>query len=191
MHPTLRLARLTALLTACLLLTACSNDEQQYSTKAKAYFYFSPTTAATPLHSALRNAGMWCTVERKSGRTYTFVSNDGRNTATATSTPQNGSYDQPFECIAGMVIGTPSVPNLNGQWKPVAYDRACPVCYDSEAQKVHTLRFGKAGSEEATCPFCHTTYDLTNRGISPEGKRLMEYPIEGSEAGGGSVFVHN
>ena len=74
----------------CTALTGCTDTvEDLYSREVKAYFYFSPVTAAFPLEAAVTSPGMWTTVEAVSERTYRFVSNDGRNSAQATSNPQN------------------------------------------------------------------------------------------------------
>ena len=41
------------------------------------------------------------------------------------------AYGRP-ECLAGFVIGTPSLPDLNMGQQPVAYDLVCPTCYQHD-----------------------------------------------------------
>ena len=162
----------------CTALTGCTDTvEDLYSREVKAYFYFSPVTAVFPLEAAVTSPGMWTTVEAVSERTYRFVSNDGRNSAQATSNPQNGSYSQPFECVMGFIVGTPSVPDLNLQYLPLAFDLACPACYE-EALITKQLQF--AGPEALSCGRCHRTYDLQNAGTLSQGEgtwRLFRYQV--------------
>lgn len=175
----------------CTALTGCTDTvEDLYSREVKAYFYFSPVTAAFPLEAAVTSPGMWTTVEAVSERTYRFVSNDGRNSAQATSNPQNGSYSQPFECVMGFIVGTPSVPDLQMNFVPMAFDLACPTCFHGSPSKNHRLRFTGAGKEQVNCSFCGETFDLTQNGAGDQGNRLLRYPLTYSGATN-AVFVRN
>ena len=66
----------------------------------------------------------------------------------------------------GFIVGTPSLPNLSGQFYQVAFDIVCPNCYESSIAKMLTLQ-----GEEAVCPRCGRTYSLANNGIVTKGEK--------------------
>lgn len=165
---------LAALACTCLCgLSGCSSEVEDYYAHERAFLRFTPVTAIHPLYTALSNPGMFCQVTISTA-TYDFAGADG----TKASYPLTAleAYGKP-ECVAGFVVGTPSVYDLNMQQKPVAYDLVCPSCYE-ENMIQRSLSF--SGSEEMSCPRCKRVYDLTN-GLLKKGeggvKQLYRYRI--------------
>ena len=80
--------------------------------------------------------------------------------------------------IAGFIVGMPPGVDMNGQTRIVAYDLACPTCYNASAlTKRLTLDLTLP---YARCPQCNRLYDLSNKGIIIEGDRgnnLESYSI--------------
>ncbi len=159
---------------ALLAVTACSDTAESLYARQRAFLRFTPVSAVAPLQTALRNPGMWCTVTVGT-KAYAFSGNDG-HTASYPFTASD-AYARP-ECVAGFIIGTPSVSDLNGQLLPQAYDLVCPTCYETDAVQ-RSLTFGSA-SEAMACPRCGRVYSLANNGIETSGKggsRLYRYPV--------------
>lgn len=156
-----------------LSLTACEKTTDDLYARERAFLRFSPVTAVHPLHSALNNPGMWCTI-KVGAKTYDFINAEGRSATYPRVADE--VYGRP-ECISGYLVGTPSVPDMNMQFLPVAYELACPNCYEQAMVQV-ALDF--SGLEEMGCPRCDRRYDLTNGGIvssSEGGKRLYRYRL--------------
>ena len=167
---------LRTILPACALLASvagCSSDVEDYYAHERAFLRFTPVTAIHPLYTALNNPGMFCQITIGT-RTYEFKGTDGTTGSYPLTALEN--YGKP-ECIAGFVVGIPSTYDMNMQQRPVAYDLACPTCYE-ENMLQRSLSF--SGPEELTCPRCHCVYDLTN-GLLREGehavKQLYHYRI--------------
>ncbi len=169
-----RLMRHTFLLLAACLLAACSDEVEDTYANHRALFVFSPTTAAPELHAALNNPGMFCAITFDS-KYFTFTNSEGRSTPV----PRSGyaQYGTP-ECIAGFVAGQPSIPNLNGNFYLIAFDFACPDCYDNGYIR-RNLTF--IAPETMECSRCHTRYALNNQGFPLNGgeqsKPLYRYHI--------------
>lgn len=172
-----RLPRFVALFPFLLAAAAgCSGEvDNTYSSEA-AFFRFTPVTAASPLYSALNNPGVFCNVKLKSD-VYHFSLADGKNSSTYTATALMQSYGRPV-WGAGMIIGTPSVPEISGSTSPVAYELACPACYAVASLQI-ALTF--SGTEELTCSRCGRVYDLANSGIEKGGAKdathLLRYRL--------------
>lgn len=157
-----------------VLLASCADTTEGLYARQRAFLRFTPVSAVAPLQTALRNPGMWCTVTVGT-KAYAFRGNDG-HTASYPFTASD-AYGRP-ESVAGFILGTPSVPDLNGQLLPQAYDLVCPVCYENDAVQ-RSLTFGTA-AETMTCPRCGRIYSLSNNGIEISGKggsRLYRYPL--------------
>ncbi len=171
-----RFLRPFALLPLVFAAAGCSNDADNTYSSETAFFRFTPVTAASPLYSALNNPGVFCSVVLKSD-VYRFSLADGKNTSTYTATALMQSYGRPV-WGAGMIIGTPSVPEISGSVSPVAYELACPYCYETSALQ---LALSFTGSEEVTCSRCGRVYDLANSGIEKDAKekasRLLRYRL--------------
>lgn len=175
---TLRCLRYLALLLATLLTVACADDVQDYYAHERAFFRFTPVTAAMPLYTAVNSAGEWCKVTFAPGL-YTFTSAHGL-TATYPATALE-AYGQP-EYVAGFVVGTPSVPGVNGLYEVAAFDLVCPACYEQNMVQ-RSLAF--TGHELLTCPRCQRVYDLQNGGLQREGEpgpKMYRYHVTYSSA---------
>ncbi len=169
-----RLMRTALYLMAVCLFAACSDDVEDTYANHRALFVFSPTTAAPELHAALNNPGMFCFITFNKNY-FRFTNSEGR----FTDVPRSGyaQYGTP-ECIAGFIAGQPSIPDLNGNFYLLAFDLACPTCYDNDYIR-RNLTF--AAPEIVECSRCHTAYALNNQGFplngSKESKPLYRYRI--------------
>lgn len=172
------ISSLFLLLALLPIATGCSDTTESLYAHERAFLRISPVTAIAPLYTALNSPGVFCTITIGT-QNYNFKSSDG-NTATYPFTALE-SYGEP-ECVAGFVVGISSVPDLNMQYEPVAYDLVCPSCYEDNLIQ-RSLSFSKA--ELLACPRCQRTYDLTNGGIESSGKggsKLYRYHITYSSA---------
>lgn len=161
-----------------IMAVACGNDSDDLYAHERAFLRVYPVTAAAPLYNALRSPGQWCAITIGTTK-YNFYNYQGQ-TAQIDFTALI-SYGQP-ECVAGFVVGTPSMPDLNMQQEPQAYDLVCPTCYD-QAMLQRSLTF--TANEQLTCSRCHCQYDLANGGILTSGEgttRLYKYHLTYAEA---------
>ena len=159
-----KLLFLSPLLAVLLLCASCDKAESERSSY-RAFMRFSPVTGAPQLLAALTSPGMFCTVTF-SAQYYIFTAPDGKST----SYPRTAldAYGQP-QFIAGFIVGMPPGVDMNGQTRIVAYDLACPTCYNASAlTKRLTLDLTLP---YARCPQCNRLYDLSNKGIIIEGDR--------------------
>lgn len=166
-----------ALLLPLMLLPAllsCSDDEGSslYSSQP-AFLKFSPVTAVAPLYTALHSTGCYCTV-RVSTSTFQFAGSDGTSASyPLTAVIQN--YGTPV-CVAGFIVGTPSVPDMDGQTGPLCYELSCPNC-DGGGLVARAVTLG--ADETATCARCRRTYLLSsgygNIIKGENGERLRRY----------------
>lgn len=161
-----------------IFLTGCTSDADDLYAHERAFLRVYPVTAAAPLYSALNNPGEWCIITV--GTSAFNFKNYAGQTASINFTALL-SYGQP-ECVAGFVVGTSSVPDMNMQQSPVAYDLVCPTCYEENLLQ-RSLSF--SAREKLTCPRCGNAYDLANGGILSEGegvKKLYRYHISYASA---------
>ena len=182
------LAKRFSIFFLALLLAAasCTDEVQDVYARTRAFFRFAGVESVHPLYTACHNPGQWCTVTLRNS-IYSFAAPDG-NTATANATAID-QYGRP-EWVAGLIVGRPSVPDMNGQTPVMAFDMVCPTCYEESAIQ-RSVAF--AGNESVTCPRCSRTYDLTSGGIvtaGPEGKKLYRYRIT-ADGTGGTLVVQN
>lgn len=158
---------------------ACDTDSDDLYSHERAFLRVYPVTAVAPLYNALRSPGQWCAITIGTSK-YNFSNYQGQ-TAQLDFTAIVKNYGNP-ECIAGFVAGTPSLPDLNMQQDPQAYDLACPTCYE---QNMLQRNLSFTASEELTCSRCHCIYDLSNGGLLTSGegtKRLYKYHVTYAEA---------
>lgn len=156
-----------------ILLCSCMGDIENEFCSLRAFCRITPVTGAAPLHEALNNPGLFCTLTAK-GSLYTFTRQNG------TSVPLDmGAMGQsylPLQTInnLGLILGTPSVPDVRTtQFYTVAFDIVCPNCYDNAITKQLYLQ-----DETAVCNRCKRHYDLRNNGIVIEGgkgRKLFRY----------------
>lgn len=145
-----------------LPLAGCGNDAEDFYAHERAFLRFTPVTAAHPLFAAVNNPGIFCQITYDA-TLYRFLGNDGA-AATYPATALQ-AYGRP-ESVAGFVVGIPSVPDMNMQQQPVAYDLVCPTCYELNMVQ-RSLVF--SGTEELACPRCGCVYSLAT-GTLREGK---------------------
>lgn len=171
-----RLTLFTSLLAAAaLLVSACTDDiDGTYAKGQKAFIRIDDLTGLPALRAALQSPGLFCTL-RLEGARYAVTDAQGKQQyKNLTAAEQN--YGR-VECIAGFIVGTPAIPDMNGQFIAVAYELACPNCWE-EASIQRSLAFAEPTS--AQCSRCHRTYDLDNLGAvtaGASGKRLYRYPL--------------
>lgn len=184
----LRSAVLLPVALLALLLSACSDAEDLYA-NMRAFWRFDAVTAAHPLYTALNSPGMFCKVTIKNS-TFYFEDADGIQASYPTLSSE--AYGK-TNWVAGLLVGTPSVPDLNGSMQLVAYDLVCASCYE-ETSVQRSLKFTDTNHEQAVCNTCKRIYDLANGGKIIEGnkgKKLYRYHISYSPSGAGTVVVNN
>lgn len=173
----LLLASLLLILSLCLsLVNSCADDVEDLYAHHRAFLRFTPVTAVHPLYTALQNPGMFCQITI-APKHFLFQNAQGQKASYPMTALE--AYGRP-ECIAGFVVGTPSIPDMNMQTLPVAYDLVCPTCYESSGSIQRSLHFVAKRGEELTCDRCHCVYDLSNGGLLKEGEgcpKLYRYRL--------------
>lgn len=141
-------------------LTSCDSEVRSLYCRFPAFFRFSPvSSAATPLYAALNNPETFCTIRMDVSHYYFALA--GREPV---SWPRSSVevYGAPI-CITGFLVGIPRTPDFKGEFYQVAFDLACPKCYE-EAYINRDVELDAANRSQAVCPKCHTIYDLDNGG---------------------------
>lgn len=162
---------------AAAVLTACVSDDDSPYARRPAFFRFSPVTAApSSLYPALGNVGEWCIIT-KQANAYRFESLTTHRVDTYPLT-QLDAYGTPT-WISGLIVGTPSSPDMSGLFLPTAYDLVCPNCFEDDGI-TRPVSITEVIPARAQCSRCHTTYDLDNGGIvidspEPQPRRLFRY----------------
>lgn len=152
-------------LIALLLLPCCDDTEYEYAS-LRAYFHFSPVTAAPKtLYPALTSPGQWCSVS-VNATSFIFKAMDGQ-----TDMYPINAVDQYHSRIwvSGLLIGTPSIlPIGSTDFAPICYDLVCPNCRENDAV-TRALRLGEAGTDYAECTRCQRRYGLNEQGMVTAG----------------------
>ena len=165
-HPILHIAVLFVL---CLTLASCEKAEQLYSSNL-VRFIFENTQSVPQLNTALNNPGEFCTISARNNQ-WIFASPSYKEDFPYNITERD-QLRKPVLGLNGLIVGVPFFQEGN---KPVCYDRACRKCYeDDRVTRALTLQEG----QRATCGRCHRTYDLNNLGISDDGAKLYQYPLQ-------------
>ncbi len=165
------------LLIAAAALTSCEQDVENIYSNIRAFFRFSPVTAAPQLNAALNNPGMFCTVTFTNTH-YVFTDSEGRSTPVARTALD--AYGRP-EFVEGFIIGMPSLPDANSNFYNVAFDLVCPNCYTDDAIR---RRLAFSSLESMTCSRCSRTYNLNNNGYvvsGDKGRHLYRYRLSYSQ----------
>lgn len=175
-----------------IALVSCTTDsDSDLYAHERAFLKFSPVTGVIPLYTAVQNNGHFCTIRIGTNSFIFQGSNDKTPTPPYPISAEIKGYGTP-ECIAGFVVGRSSQPDMNMQYPLVAYDLACPNCYE---QALITRNLSLNAKEELTCSRCHRVYDLTNGGLVKQGDkgcRLKRYRNVGySENQGGLLVIMN
>ena len=157
--------RLLCLFCSLLSFTSCSDDAEQAYAHIPAFFRFTPVSSAQPLNGALNNPGEFCKITIDA-RSFVFTDRAGHSIAKPRTALD--AYGQP-ECIIGFVVGTPSTPNMNMQFQPLAFELACPACYENNMKSI-TMHFDKSNVNAMKCPRCQRVYDMSLQGAVIAGE---------------------
>lgn len=173
-----------------LLLSSCANDIENRYAHERAFLKFSPVTGVAPLNSAVNSQGEFCTI-RMGTNQFIFCGTNGKEVPFPI-TAEIKAYGQP-ECIVGFVVGKSSIPDMNLQYPLVAYDLACPNCYE---QSLITRALILEADEKLTCSRCHRSYNLKDDGNicqGDAGEPLKRYRTVGynPNVNGGILYIAN
>lgn len=145
---------------AFLGLSSCDSPSEQSYARHRAFLRFQPVATAPSLLQAVSHAGHWCSIEYDAQ--HYLLAAPGtpllRRPLTALV-----AYGAP-RSIAGFIVGTPQLPDVQGQNVLRAYDLACPSCYESTLL-VRSLRLLPVGTDAAQCPECGRRYNLSTAGL--------------------------
>lgn len=150
-----------------LLLTACKEDAEVTNTfcNLPARFTMQNTYQAPALYTACQSMGEFCTITiSKDGNQFII---EGSKETDKVNINADAAYTGFNLGLSGLVVGLPNIPEMGRDYSVVTcYDLACSNCYETHhfAKKM-TLREGTA-----TCPSCHRTYNLNDRGIIATGE---------------------
>lgn len=167
--------------------SSCTDSVETLYATIRAFFRYDNVTASHQLYTALNNPGEFCTVTIRNSVIY-FTDADGKTSqANLSATEAYGKT----QCVAGFVVGTPSVADLNGQNQPRAYDLVCPTCYEQNSIQ-RSLQFD--GREQMKCPRCGRTYSLQT-GLQTGGEEgvsvLYRYRMTYSSNASGTLVINN
>lgn len=182
-----RLRRFAATGAVVLACAACAGGADSLYARIRAFFHYSRVTTTAPLYGALGNPGQFCKITFGGGR-YNFTDNDGRSYACVPT-----ALDQrwPPEAVAGFLVGTPAIPDLNGNFYNVAYDLVCPNCYLESIDRA--LDFVRSSRTAVACGRCRRVYNLDNGGVvaeGGEGRPLYRYRMN-YQAAQGVLIIQN
>lgn len=179
-----RRAIFTSLIALCLcplplregwgrVFISCVPEREQAYAPFAAFFQYSPVTSApSTLLPALNGPSEWCTVTLANNG-YTFGSTTTGKTDHGTRTAAD-NY-RPLQWVAGLIVGIPASPDMNGQMLPVAFDLACPSCYEEDGIK-RGVSVSNATLGRFTCTRCHRIYSLPDGGIVIDGAQSKDDP---------------
>ena len=165
------ICRSVALLVLSLIgCWACDNDVLSEYSHYPAFFRYPNVNTTPELRAALNSPGEFCKITFPNPY-YLFTNAHGHSTQVNRTSLD--AYGKPI-FISGFLVGTPAVPDNNGNFYQVAYDLVCPNCfYESSIQRA--LDF--SGTDAMICSRCGRVYNLNNHGLveSQEGKPLEKY----------------
>lgn len=142
------------------LLSGCDEESTSRFSQHRAFLRFSPVAAVLVFSAAVHGVGEWCAVTYDANH-YHFTNAVGR-TAQYPRTALD-AYGMP-RSIAGFVVGTPALPDLNGRQSVVAFDLACPSCFQTSYVE-RALSWVTSATGTMECGRCRRRYDLNNGGI--------------------------
>lgn len=155
------------LLVTMVFWLACTQEmEHEYSRKM-AFIKVEQINTIVPLRAALNNPGEWCVVS-VGDKALHFVNAVGRQVQVPFTASMRYA---PPHCIAGFVVGIPTLPNTNGFFESRVYDAVCPSCYESESATIKQLTLNDTLLGQAHCPRCWRRYDLHTGGVVYQGRQ--------------------
>lgn len=149
-------------------MASCADDIEDLYAPWSVRFVFNQVNTTAPLLSALNNPGQFCQITFPNGK-YLFKDHDG-NEVSYTPTATFG-YSRPDGFRSGIIVGSPAIPDFTGQSR-VAYELACPNCYDN-SEITRPLHFSSISTLQ--CARCGCVYDLNNAGNEQHGKSRALY----------------
>ena len=151
-----RITRIAIALCA-LIFAACTDADFEYASERCTFFFNNGVYQDATLQSALNpmSPGVFCNIYEGTES----AGEDARRTFTL------GLYNK-----SGIIVG---FSNLSSPATLYIYDSQCPNCYYETQTMSHRLTMDTRGF--ATCPTCKRQYDLNNRGITSNGKKLLRY----------------
>ena len=159
---------------ACLLLAACSADEE-YSTQACRFSYnnmiHNDQTLASAMNSNSR--GVFCMISEntRAGVHYIAFESSVGMKSEQVETAEEVQAKFILGMNNGIIVGfqTLNTDGANGGF--VGYDAQCPNCVRRENNKVNpNYRVTMETSGIATCGKCGKKYDMNNGGIIQNGE---------------------
>lgn len=169
-----------------LLPASCAEEAESYYASLRAFFRYGNVINTPQLLTAVTNPGQFCIITFSAGY-YHFTGPDGGKPTDWPATAVD-AYGKP-EYVSGFIVGTPAVPDLNGNFALSAFDLVCPNCYETYIQR--PLSF--SGTTAMYCNRCGRTYDLNNGGIvssGTTGRPLFRYRVSYA-ASQGMLLIQN
>lgn len=157
-----------------LLFVACG-IKKEYA-PLRAFLHIENVSTLAPLYESLTGHGSFCRISfEPSG--YRCVTNRGSKAFRPFT--QIDRLNPPV-AVAGIIVGLPNMPDLDGGMHPIAYDGVCVNCYE-ELDKVVNVDFFKQGTAYVRCRSCKRVYDLNNKALVVEGQKgrpLYRYHLQ-------------
>ena len=166
-----------ALLTLTAAVAAACTGEEQYTRSYPCNFlFYTDHHPASILKGITSNAGtyVWVTARKVDGihHVYVYRSDGGKNEDWPMTTEiENNriSYDN-MGANNELIIGCTTAN------EPKAYDRQCPYCLENLSGRSYPLEWTDTAGV-VRCAKCGSKYDMNANGISPNGKRMLQYRI--------------
>lgn len=178
--------RLLTTIMAAMMLAACDDAEEQYSSTYPCVFTFDTQYHLTSLLTlALDNPGSYVKVEvslTQGVHRLAISSNNGRDTESITISTDRENYQigsvGADDCI---IVGCSTFNGLR------AYDGQCPNCLSDYTGNSFPLTWTSNG-QAVECAKCGRTYELNYDGRSDDGsKALLQYRV--TYGGSGTVLA--
>ena len=152
---------LRTIVLAFALVSCDATVESEYS-RLRAFLRVTPVTAATPLFEAANNPGIFCKVTQDDAH-YIFTRQNGTSTQ-LNITAVSANYARMKSIYnEGFIVGTPSLPNLSGQFYQVAFDIVCPTATKAPSRKCSRCRARKPYARAAAAPTAWQTTESSRR----------------------------
>jgi len=154
-------------------VNSCSDNVENYYSNYRASFQYSPVASVAPLYTSLNNMGEYCMIWRNSDNFYF----EGQDEKIVTKTKTAETIYNNWVCLKGFIVGVTNIPEIgNDLASLVAYDLACPYCYEKDLI-ISSLQYDGYGFVK--CTRCGRRYNLNNGGIVVNGigPKLIRYKI--------------
>lgn len=167
---------LNSIICCLALFAACDDIDNEFTTSVTYFVFDNGIHQDATLASAcnLMSPGTFCIIKKRmtNGGAVYF---DFTNAAGKTTSQLANAIDLKRTCVLGynnsIIVGY----SKYDPYPFYAYDRECPNCFDPDAVPVRSKPLSISDDGMATCPVCHRKYDLNNRGVTTDGKKLTRY----------------